>query len=124
MSLQIIYNEKVLFTKEVDLTEQQKTKIVERVTTVSMSQDERVAIAKAQQEAYEKTLTKEQKAERARVFALKPEEKQAELLVKQKTMLEAQLTRVATQITTVQAKLNPIKESVEEVKPEKPLEKK
>jgi uncharacterized membrane protein (UPF0182 family) len=114
MNLKITYDEETLFTKDLVLTDKQQARIVERVTRVAMTNEERIALAKAQQEAYEKTLTKEQKAEIARVAELKPEERQAEMLAKQKTALEAQLVQVTAQVTTLQEKLQPIKQ-VEEI---------
>ena len=98
MELKLTYGSEVLFTKDVELDAKKKQRLVDRVTPITRTIAEQVAFSQAQQVAFEKTLTKEQLAERARVAALKPEERRAELLAKEKVMLEAQLVKVDSAI--------------------------
>lgn len=120
--IKITYNDEVLLEKEFELDEARKKRIIDRVAILLLTTEEKIAISKIRQEEFEKTLTKEQKAEIARVAELKPEERQAEMLVKEKVALEARLVDVTAKVEEISAKLQPVK-PIEDVKPiEEPIE--
>jgi hypothetical protein len=94
MQLTVKYGDKVLFEKEVTLSDRQQARITEMVTLVTMTNDERIAQSQAQTAIAEAQMTPSQKAERALFSAMSPKDRQIVMLVSHRDGIEARLDSI------------------------------
>jgi hypothetical protein len=94
MQLTVKYGDKVLFDKEVILSDKQQARVTDRIALAVMTNDERVAQAQAQAAIVEAQMTPIQKSERALFLAMSPEDRQIVMLAAQRDAADSQLNNL------------------------------
>ena len=93
-TLKLVYDDKVLFEKEITLSDKQQARATERIVMIAMTNDERIAQSTSLAAVAESMMTAEQKAERALMQSLPREEMEANMLMAQRDSAEQRLKQI------------------------------